>query len=150
MATIRKRGKKWQAQVRRKGRQLQSKSFPLKSEAEAWARRIEAELDRENGPIETFDLRAITLRDMLQRYRTEVTPTKRAPRQENAIIDQLLREDIAELAIPDVGSAELSAFRDKRLQYQKPATVTRHLAVLQHAYNVARQDWGWPIDRNPV
>lgn len=45
MATIKKRDSgRWQAQVRRKGHAL-SETFALRSDAEAWARRIEGEID---------------------------------------------------------------------------------------------------------
>lgn len=45
MATIRKRGSSWQAQVIRRGHRPEFKSFPTKAEAQAWARRIEADAD---------------------------------------------------------------------------------------------------------
>ncbi|HEY4344308.1 MAG TPA: site-specific integrase, partial [Parvibaculum sp.] len=46
MATIRKLRGRWQAQVRRKGLQPRAKSFDSKSDAEQWARGLEAEVDR--------------------------------------------------------------------------------------------------------
>ena len=46
MATIRKPGARWQVQVRRQGYPLLTKSFALKSDAEAWGRQKEVELDR--------------------------------------------------------------------------------------------------------
>jgi len=46
MATFRKRGQKWQAQVRLKGHAPLSRSFTLKTDAEAWARQTEAALER--------------------------------------------------------------------------------------------------------
>jgi len=39
MASIRKRGDRWQAQVRRKGSKPLSKTFKLKADAERWAAR---------------------------------------------------------------------------------------------------------------
>ena len=45
MATVRKRGKKYQAQVRIKGHSPQSKSFLTKAAALAWTRRIESSMD---------------------------------------------------------------------------------------------------------
>ena len=46
MATIRKRGGKWQVQVRRQGMHPASRSFALKSDAARWARQTETEADR--------------------------------------------------------------------------------------------------------
>jgi hypothetical protein len=44
MATITKRGDRWQARVRRGGH-AQSETFRTKTAAEAWARRIEHGID---------------------------------------------------------------------------------------------------------
>lgn len=46
MATIRKRGDKWQVQVRRNGCPQVSRSFIRKVDAHAWARQMETEADR--------------------------------------------------------------------------------------------------------
>jgi len=54
MATFQKRGERWRAIVRRKGFPAQSRSFPTKSAARAWAERIERELAEQaaNGGID--------------------------------------------------------------------------------------------------
>jgi|SoiMethySBSTD1v2_1073268.scaffolds.fasta_scaffold756661_3 hypothetical protein len=46
MATIRKRGTKWQVQVRRVGHRSISASFNVLKDARAWAREREIEADR--------------------------------------------------------------------------------------------------------
>ena len=46
MATIRKNGSNWQAIVRKKGFKNQSKSFPLKRDAIAWANVTESQIVR--------------------------------------------------------------------------------------------------------
>ncbi|MGE8100577.1 hypothetical protein [Pseudomonas fluorescens] len=46
-ATIRNRGEyQWEAQIHRKGYPAQRKTFETKSDAQAWARMIESEIDR--------------------------------------------------------------------------------------------------------
>ena len=45
MATFRNRNGKWQVQVRRNGHAPRARSFLSKSDAQKWARRVEAELD---------------------------------------------------------------------------------------------------------
>ncbi len=45
MASFRKRGPyQWQAQVRKKGHPLQTKTFETRAKAEQWARAIEVEM----------------------------------------------------------------------------------------------------------
>ena len=46
MATIRNRSGVWQAQIRKHGHHIPSKSFSKKSDAEAWARKVESEVER--------------------------------------------------------------------------------------------------------
>lgn len=46
MAGIWKRGNYWRAEIRRRGFPLQNRTFDTKADAEAWARRIETEMDR--------------------------------------------------------------------------------------------------------
>ena len=46
MASIRNRGGKWQARVRRLGQPPISKSFQTKQDAERWARQVEADIDK--------------------------------------------------------------------------------------------------------
>ena len=64
MATVRKRGKKYQAQVRFKGHSPQSKSFLTKAAALAWTRRIESSMD--NGSwIDTRGSRSVFIEDIV-------------------------------------------------------------------------------------
>jgi|GEM_PF-6997576 len=63
MATIRKRGKKWQAQLRLKGKKPTSRSFSLKKEAEAWAK--QAEVARANQPVDNPESSEYILLDLL-------------------------------------------------------------------------------------
>ena len=69
MATIRRRGRTWQVQVRRQGFPLLTRTFRQKSHATLWARRTEAELDRGVVPLDIRMLRTITVGDLLERYR---------------------------------------------------------------------------------
>ena len=47
MANIRRRGGKWQVQIRRKGCASLARSFVLKSDALAWARQKELDVERD-------------------------------------------------------------------------------------------------------
>ena len=150
MATIRKRRTGWQVQVRRANHPPISKTFRLKADAEVWARRKESEIDGQLDPGELIHLRELTVRHLLEKYREEVTSSKKSQAQEIGIIRQLLQEDFADRPILEVTPADLSAFRDRRLRQVKPATVVRQFAVLQNAFNVAVRDWGWALKSNPV
>ena len=78
MATIRKRGGKWQFQIRRQGSR-NSLSFRLRGDALTWARvRSEAEMDRRGLPADPKALERVRLADILIRYRDNVVALKRS------------------------------------------------------------------------
>src|SRR3954469_11745569 len=87
MATIRKLRGRWQAQVQRKGMAPRAKSFDKKSDAEQWARSLEAEVDRCGALPDTRVAENTTLGEIMTRYRDEISPAK-AQRQDRDHPDQ--------------------------------------------------------------
>jgi hypothetical protein len=80
MATIRKRGTKWQVQIPRVGVRPISRSFsakPLRKDAEAWARQMEVQADRRDLPSDPKSLQRVTLGQLVERYRDTVSVRKR-------------------------------------------------------------------------
>lgn len=70
MASIIKVGERWRAQVRRKGHPALCKTFRVRAQAEAWARQVEADIDRGRSPSPQAVLgRALLLGDVLEAYR---------------------------------------------------------------------------------
>jgi integrase len=149
MATIRKRGSSWQAQVRRQGHAPVSHSFRRKPDAATWARRMEADLERSDLPVDRRRLRTTTLSSLLARYRDEITPTKRGALQERYRISQLLAHRIGALPLEKLTPAAIASYRDERLQHVKGVTLRRELALLRHVIEIARKEWDFPI-ANPV
>src|SRR6187455_2472151 len=94
MATIRKLRGRWQAQVRRRGVPPRARSFDKRTDAERWARDLEAEADRSGFVADTRFAEKTTLGQLLTRYRDQVTPTKRGAHVERCRINALLRRDI--------------------------------------------------------
>jgi hypothetical protein len=77
MATIRKRGCKYQAQMRRVGMPPVSRSFHILKDAQTWGRQMELRADRRDLPPDAKALQQITLGELVVRYRDTVTPRKR-------------------------------------------------------------------------
>lgn len=150
MATIRKLRGRWQAQVRRRGMKPRCKSFDSKLEAEKWARDLEAQVDRFGAAPDTRILESTTLSELLERYKTEVSPTKRGSVQEIQRIDVLKRHDIAYRTMIGLSPQDISSFRDERLKTVAPSTTVRELAILSHVIEVAIRDWGLPLAKNVV
>lgn len=150
MATFRKRGTTWQAQVRRLGQPTLTRSFKTKPDAELWARQREAEIDRGDLPPATRALKTQTLGVLLERYRDTVTPKKRGAAQERYKLKVLLRHPVAKLSLDKLTAGAIADFRDTRLAVVKGETVRRELAILQHCLELARREWSVPLRSNPV
>lgn len=149
MATIRKRGGNWQVQVRRRGVTL-SKTFINRSDAKRWANQTEAEADIRGLQPNGRSLERYTVADLITRFCEEIAPTRRGYLKELTILNALLRTDLAKLKIVDVTPEKLMAYCADRLQIVQPGTVLRDLGLLQYIFEVARLNWGIPIEPNPV
>jgi integrase len=150
MATIRKRGSSWQAQVRREGSPPVSKSFPTKAAASAWARALEAQIDTADLSPSIRDLRTMTVADLLKRYEEEVTPSKRGARYETSRIRFMMGHKVAQERLGSLSGAAVARYRDDRLKTVKAATARRELVILRHVFEVAIKEWNVPLPGNPV
>jgi integrase len=150
MATIRKLRGRWQAQVRRRGVPPRAKSFDSKTQAERWARELEAEADRSGWVADTRAAEKTTLGELLARYANEVTPTKRGAVSEKARINSIVRCPIAHRTLAKLTSSDVATYRDERLKTVAPATIVRELNTISHAIEIATREWGLWVPRNPV
>ena len=136
MATINKRPSgKWQATVRYQGRSS-SKSFTKRVDAIKWAR--EAELQAERGMITQRKggmSDKCTLSFALAKYRDTVAPTHRSGDREQRCIDAMLKhhQRFTRLRLDTLTVADVSKWRDERLQKVAASTVVRELTLLQGA-----------------
>jgi hypothetical protein len=90
MASIRKRGDKWQARIQRSGYPDLAKSFNNRVDADRWGRITESEINR--GVYESrIEIENTTLNDVLIRYKTEITPTKKKGSNKK-VIDTKIKE----------------------------------------------------------
>lgn len=143
MATFRKRGDSWRAEVYRKGIR-QSGTFDSKAAAVAWAGRAEAEImagSRGEVPNLTFS-------DLLDRYLRDVSRTKKGHRWESIRIGLIKRDPIAQERLRGLGAPQVAAWRDRRLQAVSAPSVRREWNLLSHACNIAVKEWKW-LTHNP-
>lgn len=149
MPTFQQRdGGRWQAKVRRQGYPVQSRTFAKKADAEAWARKIESELER-GVWRDTAEADRTTLAQALERYEREVTPRKKGAQQEAYRVRALRRLPLASRALSRIKGADIASFRDAELELLAPSTVVKHLALLSNLFEIARKEWGIEVD-NPV
>lgn len=148
MAQIRKRGARWQARIQRRGEPEISRSFLLRSDAERWARQVEIALD--NGTYQQ-QTELPTLAELLERYRTDVTPRKKGARREVQRLDLWAKDPLAGKRANTIRAADVAKYRDARLAAGAAnGTIRLDLALLSHVFTVARQEWGYEGLANPV
>ncbi|CAG4890607.1 tyrosine-type recombinase/integrase [Paraburkholderia saeva] len=148
MASIRKRGSKWQARVCRAGYPPETKSFNIRADAERWARSVETEMDR-GSFISRSEAEANTLEDIINRYIDDVCPTQRSGADAIIRLRATCRNTFAKLSMSALTPKAVAAYRDERLIKVKPATVIRELAFLSAIINHARREWDINIT-NPI
>ncbi len=150
MATIRKRRGKWQAIVRRAGHPSTTRTFTNKKDAELWAKSKEVQLEQSILPNSNKSvLKSTTLRDLVIRYRDTVTVYKKAGDTEALILNAFLRDPICKKTLAQLTTADFARYRDKRLREIKPETVKRQLTPIRNMFNIARKEWGVPV-QNPL
>ncbi len=150
MANIRKRGDRWQVQVRRKGAPPTSRTFFKKQDAELWARQTEVAADRRELPIDPACLDRLTLGDIITRYRDTISPKKRGHEIECFILNAFLRHRLALKPLSTITGADFATYRDERLRTVQAATINRELGLLHHVCAIARAEWDVPLPSNPL
>lgn len=151
MAWITKyRGDTWRAVVRRTGFKPTSKTFPNKSMAEAWARKIESEMDRRVYR----DIKATaadTVRAVFEKFRDEVAPERRGSRWEIVRINRLLRTiGFANRRLDQLTPEDIRDWRNDRLKEVSAASVDREMNLMSGIFRHAIKEWSAPLRENPV
>ncbi|MGQ0621073.1 MAG: integrase [Panacagrimonas sp.] len=149
MASVEKRGPYWRVKVRRKGYPEQTRSFNTKALADKWARDVERDIDR-NLFVDRTEADKNTLKDLIERYMREVTPTKRSRTTEASFLAALMRRPIAEIRMSALSSAHISAYRDARLRDVAAGTVNKELNHIGHVIETGRREWNVQLPENPV
>jgi integrase len=141
MASIRKRGTRWQVQIRRQDCSPLSRSFTAREDALRWAREQERLIDIGQTPMATQHTR-VTLKvsDLLDRYEAEVTPGKRS-KSDHFHLRQIRRHRIGTVAADNLTAAHVARYRDDRLRSVSGSTVRKELTLLGSVLKIAREEW---------
>ena len=144
MASIRKRGSKWQAQIRRLGLAPINRTFTAKDDAVRWAREQDRAIDRgESLPSAPRDLRQTSLSEIIDRYVQEVSTRKRGSVDGYQL--RHLSRALGELSLASLKPANLTSYRHQRLNEASPTTVAKEMGLLCHVLKVAADEWGYAI-----
>lgn len=137
MATIRKMGKRWRADVKRAGVR-RSKTFNTKNDATLWA------IDQENVIADSDGayLPGYTMADCFTRYADEESPKKRGERWEVIRLRKLARTTLGNVVASSLNLKDVENWRDKSLKELSPASVNRELNIIISVVKRAVK-WRW-------
>ena len=152
----------WQAKVRRKGWPPQSKTFRSKVDAEAWARRVESEMDR-GSFVSSSESDSTLFKDLALRFRKDFAPGHYRGPAWSSKLDRLT-DRLGDYSLSSITPVRVSQYRDARLKDPDPrylvakdapricgATVKTEIDLLSKVMDVAAKEFGIELPRgNPV
>lgn len=145
-----KRRTTYTATVRMKGNPALARTFDTKGEAKKWAADIETEL-RAGRYQDTRSAEKLLFAEVVEKYLDQISTTKRpnSERRDRDSAKALLTGLGKETLLTSVNAQRLAAYRDFRIREASPSTIQKEFALLSHLFNIARREWGLPVD-NPV
>ena len=147
MATVRKHGKGWQAVIRRKGLPTARKTFPKKVLADTWARKTEEALFTDTFINENAS--KMTVREMMNRYRDQITPRKKSQHVEKYRANHLINH-LGDYSLDKLSPKVVLDYVDARTRFVSGDTVRKEIGLLSLAIDAACALWGIQLPTNPV
>lgn len=141
MASIQKQGKKWRAQVARKGVR-KSAVWDTEREARRWADQVEREIDAGLLLGRTFG-------QAVEHYLKTVSKAKADPAWEKRRFDAFLAHFGPDTPLDSITTERLGRWRDWRMTGDDDhppvtgATVLREINLLRNLFSLARDEWKW-------
>ncbi|MEF2230256.1 MAG: site-specific integrase [Pseudodesulfovibrio sp.] len=150
MATIRKRGQKWEVRIRKKGQSTQSKSFKYKADAAAWIQEIETEMNKGQF-VSRKEAESTTLKEALDRFIEEYIPRLKMAANETRRAKAIQKREIASKLMAAIRTKDIAdLIKERESDGVKPNTIRLDLAILSRLFEVAATDWGMESLINPV
>lgn len=143
--------KRYKAKIQRAGFRTRCKNFPTRRSAEQWATKTESEML--NGIyVDRSALEKITLHDALERYVNEFTLGKKGATQELGRIRRWQAHPLSNCSLCNITSQDFLDYIDDRREDDEVAdqTLKLDLAPINHLFEVAKQNWKYPIQENPA
>ncbi len=146
MASVRPKGKGFEARLSVDGRQL-SKTHATREEAQRWAAGIEFGFITPECAPSTYWMK---FKEACERYRDEIIPLHKGAAQEHYRIRQLTTLAFANKKLSSVTPDDLKTYRDGLVaRGLSGSTIRLNLALASAIFNHARKEWGIDAE-NPV
>ncbi len=137
MPSIRKRGARYQVQIRRKGVAV-SRCVATRADAIRWASCIERQID--SGEYRGDQI--LSLAEIVKRYGRLVGAHQRRAENPILMLRNLLRQSWVDRPVTALTASMLARYRDARLQLVSPGTVRRELGLLRTILRCAMREQG--------
>lgn len=144
MATIVRRGKKYQARVRRLGQQV-SRTFTNHEDAKRWAQAQEVQIERGTW-VNPVEARRTRFCDVLAAYREDVAEPRDCPTELSRL--KRIEEWFGHLRLDALTPTVLMNWRDARLLEVSGSTVRRELAMLGGLLTWVEKELLIPLPQN--
>jgi integrase len=150
MPTIIKRGNKFLARVRKQGFAPVSQTFIRRTDAQAWGRRVEADMQSGRYVSVATATEMPTLLEAIKDYRIKVAINLKGERDYLYAFRELEALEIAAKPLDRLKPADLARWRDTlAARGLKPATVVRRLGLLSSVLSWCHKEQGW-LYENPM
>lgn len=147
---------RYRVHVHRKGHKTLTKGgFQYWKDAERWGNEQDRSIQLAGLPLTIDDLKKHTVGDIVRRYLKEVTPHKGSAVSEATVLNAFLRRDICKKSLAYIKKQDAWAYINERLQETwrgkpiTPRTVRREINSIQHAFEIAKEQWGLENLVNP-
>lgn len=149
MASIRKREGSWVAEIRRTGHKSVSKSFPTKSLASEWARKLESEMDASQYR-DSRSLNSITFGDLIDRYTEEIGAVRPFGKNKTAVL-KAVKAALGAVPLSGLTADRLGKYVDaRRAGGAGGVTVGIDLTYIGGILKTSSAIWKMPVDQTAV
>lgn len=143
MASIKKDGDRWKAQVCVNGIR-KMKRHDTKAQAKSWAAQMEVDLGKMDGVVSVDH----TLGHVFERYANEISETKKGAQWEIVRLKMFARFVIANVLVIDLRREHFEHYIVERMTTVKSSSVNRELNLISHCLTQARR---WRLmSHNPM
>lgn len=151
MASIQKTPEgNYKIQIRRKGWPAWFGTADTSVEAHRIARAIEADMDR-GTYRDNREAESTTLAEAFDRYGRDFSSRKAHPERDLQRIERWKQHPLARRFMATLRGADFAAYRDERRRAGRAEnTIRLELQLVSHLFEMARKEWGWEGQPNPL
>lgn len=147
MASIRKRGHRWEVRIRHKNKPTKCKTFTSKADALSWANKTEYLIET---VAHTVSPPTLSIYSAASRYIDEHMCRHKGAKSAGYRLRNIITALGADKSLSGVSSADIASYRNQRLQEVSTGSVRRELIILSGLFQTAIHEWGYANMTNPV